>query len=152
MAVPLSQISDWLFATRGKTYGGFTIQAMRSEMTNKERKEHDKAWGFDFGDYNAVSLVYEQQEHPENLVEHPMSRNMKEKLEDFIKQNPGEIATADEDGYTFLHKEVIAGNLTSVEVLLAAGVDKNMQTNQGKTALDLAKQLQWEHLIPLFEK
>jgi uncharacterized protein YegJ (DUF2314 family) len=62
--IPLSQISDWLFAitetkkkgfstlfkssSSSRAYGGFTIQAMRSEMTNQERKEHDNAWGLNF--------------------------------------------------------------------------------------------------------
>ncbi|WP_415326500.1 hypothetical protein [Chryseobacterium sp. MMS23-Vi53] len=46
---------------------------------------------------------------------------------------------------TLLHRETIAGNLTSVEVILKSGVDsgvnKNLKTNNGKTALDFAKQL-----------
>lgn len=150
--VPLNQISDWLFSTRGKTYGGFTIQAMRSEMSSKEKKEHDKAWGLDFGDYNDILLAYEQKEHPENLIEHPMSKNMKDSLIDFLKQNPNELTSKDEFGYGFLHRETIAGNLTSVEVLLASGIEKNMKTNRGKTSLDFAKQLNWEHIIPVLEK
>lgn len=164
VTIPLNQISDWLFAIQGsspkglsklfssslpRAYGGFTIQAMRSEMTNKERKDHDKAWGLDFGDFNEVLLVNEQKEKPENLIEHPMSINMKEKLQDFLKQNPNEIDYQDEDGFSLLHRETIAGNRTSVSVLLEFGVNKEMKTNQGKTALDIAKQLNWEHLIPV---
>ncbi len=168
VTVPLHQISDWLFAItedtpksgflkrfsstpKPKTYGGFTIQAMRSEMTNQERKEHDKAWGLDFGDYNEVLLVHEQKEKPENLTEHPMSKNMREKLIDFLKENPDEIAHSDENGLTLLHKETVAGNLTSVEVLLSAGADKNAKTNHGDTAMDLAKRMNWEHIIPVLE-
>ncbi|MCL1926486.1 MAG: DUF2314 domain-containing protein [Syntrophorhabdaceae bacterium] len=158
--VPLNQISDWLFAIpqnpkdcssapNPRAYGGFTIQVMRSEMTKQERKEHDDAWGFDFGDYNEVLLVCEQKEYPENLIEHPMSKNMGEKLLDFLKEYPNEITSADENGLTLLHRETIAGNLTSVEVLLSAGADKNAKTNLGETALDLAKKLNWEHIIPI---
>ncbi|MCV9933752.1 DUF2314 domain-containing protein [Flavobacterium sp. LS1R47] len=162
VAVPLNQISDWLFAIQGsspkglsklfsssqpRAYGGFTIQAIRSEMTNQERKDHDKAWGLDFGDFNEVLLVNEQKEKPENLVEHPMSKNMKEKLQEFLEQNPDEITFQDEDGFSLLHRETIAGNVTSVAVLLESGANKDMKTNQGKTALDIAKQLKWEHLI-----
>lgn len=164
VVVPLNQISDWLFAIQGSTpkglsklfsspqpraYGGFTIQAIRSEMTNQERKDHDKAWGLDFGDYNEVLLVNEQKEKPENLIEHPMSKNMKEKLQDFLKQNPDEITYQDEEGFSLLHTETVAGNLTSITLLLESGVDKNMKTTQGKTALDIAKQLNWEHIIPV---
>jgi len=152
VTIPLNQISDWLFSTREKTYGGFTIQAMRSEMNNKERKEHDKAWGLNFGDYNDILLVYEQKEHPENLIEHPMSKNSRENLADFIKRHPGEITATDEAGCTLLHRETIAGNLTSVEFLLLSGADKTQKTNQGKTALDFARQLKWEHIIPVLEK
>ncbi len=150
--IPVDQISDWLFCTQGKTYGGYTIQAMRSEMNTKERKEHDNAWGLNFGDYNDILVAYEQKEKPENLIEHPMSGNMKDSLIDFLKQNPDELLSKDEFGYTFLHNETISGNKTSVEVLLQSGMDKNEKTNNGKTALDFARLLNWEHIIPILEK
>ncbi|KFF05484.1 DUF2314 domain-containing protein [Flavobacterium reichenbachii] len=150
VAIPINQISDWLFASQGKTYGGFTIQAMRSEMSEDEREAHDEAWGMDFGDYNDILVVFEQKEKPENLIEHPMSKNMKESLVDFIKNNPNEINGKDELGYTFLHRETIAGNSTSVQILIESGADKNAKTVHGKTPLDYAKELKWEHLIPLF--
>lgn len=167
--VSLDQISDWLFAINSSqkpktglsklfsstpkptTYGGFTIQAMRSEMTNQERKEHDNAWGLDFGDFNTVLLVNEQKENPENLIEHPMSKNMREKFIEFLKEYPDEISNIDEDGLTLLHRETIAGNLTSIEVLLNNGADKNIKSNQGESALDFAKKMNWEHLIPILE-
>ncbi len=167
--VPLYQISDWLYAAysqkpksffsklfssspKPKTYGGFTIQVMRSEMTNKDRKEHDNAWGLDFGNYNDILLVIYQLENPENLKEHPMSKNMRDKLIEFLKEYPDEVTLRDEDGLTLLHKETIAGNLTSVEVLLSYGADKNIKSNQGESALDFAKKMNWEHIIPVLEK
>lgn len=166
--IPLNQVSDWLFAItesrpqkglgkffstspKARVYGAFTIQAMRSEMTVRERKEHDKAWGLDFGDYHEVFIVTEQEGKPENLIEHPMSKNMKEKLLEFVKENPGEVSNRDEQGYTLLHREAIAGNLTAVAVLLAAGADKNAKTNQGETALDFAKKLKWIPIIATLE-
>jgi uncharacterized protein YegJ (DUF2314 family) len=149
--VSVDQISDWLFATRNKTYGGFTIHAMRSSMSEKERKEHDKAWGLNFGDYNDVLVVHEQKEHPENLIEHPMSKNMNDSLTEFLQANPSELTNKDELGYTILHRETIAGNQTSISVLLQAGIDVTAKTNDGKTALDFAKQLNWTHLISLLE-
>ena len=151
IVVPVAQISDWLFATRGKTYGGFTIQAMRSDMTETERVDHDETWGLEFCDHNEVLLVYEQKEHPENVNEHPMSKNMKESLLDFLKQYPNELTAADEKGLTLLHRETIAGNRTSVEVLLAEGANKNATTRGGKTAFDFARQLGWEHIISILE-
>lgn len=167
--VPLNEISDWLFAMtpmtpkpKGlsklfsasaeplpKAYGGFTIQKMRSDMSASERKEHDKAWGLDFGDYNDIEIVHGQKEQPENLIEHPMSRNSKENFVKFLKDYPDEMNYTDENGFTLLHRETIAGNLTSIKILLEAGADKNAQTKNGKTALDYARQLNWEHLIPV---
>lgn len=149
--IPADQISDWLFACQGKTYGGFTIQSMRSQMQDEERKEHDEAWGLDFGDYRDVLVVYQQKEHPENLIEHPMSINMKDSFINFLKQHPQEITHKDDTGYTLLHRETIAGNKTSVEILLQSGADASTRTNSGKTALDFAKQAGWEQIIPLLE-
>ncbi|MBC9931798.1 DUF2314 domain-containing protein [Chitinophaga qingshengii] len=151
ITVPLNQISDWLFAIDDRAYGGFTIQAMRAGMTEEERQDHDEAWGLEFGDYNRILVVNKEEENPENLVEHPMSKNMKPSFVDFLQQNPGELNSADEAGFTLLHKESIAGNLSIVEVLLQQGADTSKQTQSGKTALDFAKQLKWEHLIPVLE-
>ena len=168
--IPLSEISDWLFAMTPtekksklsklfsssstplpKAYGGFTIQKMRADMSPSERKEHDDAWQLDFGDFNEIEVVYEQKEKPENLIEHPMSRNMKEDFVKFLNEYPAELTNIDDNGFTLLHRETIAGNLSSVEVILESGGDKTIKTNEGKTALDYAKQLNWEHLIPVLE-
>jgi uncharacterized protein YegJ (DUF2314 family) len=147
--IPFHEINDWLFSIAGKTYGGFTIQLMRSEMDKKERKQHDKAWGLDFGNPDKILIVYEQDKHPANLIEHPMSGNMKEKLKTFLRQHPDEILKKDESGYTMLHRETIAGNKTCVEILLQMGADINAMTNSGYTASDFARKLDWEHLITI---
>ncbi|HEY9258164.1 DUF2314 domain-containing protein [Chitinophaga sp.] len=149
--VPIDQVSDWLFSTRGNTYGGFTIQQLRSTMSEEERNEHDDAWGLDFGDYNDILLAYQQKEHPENLIEHPMSVNMDESFIEFLKEYPLEITNRDAAGYTLLHKEAIAGNRGSVATLLKFGADKSIQTNSGKTALDFVRQLGWKHIVPVLE-
>jgi len=149
--LPLNEINDWLFAINAKAYGGFTIQVMRSEMGKKERKKHDKAWGLDFGDSDNILLAYEQDKHPENLIEHPMSRNMEESLKDFLAQHPDELTKKDELGYTMLHWETIAGNKSCVEVLLQMGANINAMTNNGLTASDFAKKLEWEHLIIILQ-
>lgn len=147
----LEEISDWLFSLDNKTYGGFTIHLIRSQMSDDERQEHDDAWGLDFGDFNDILVVIDQKEKPENLVEHPMSINMKEKMLEFLQQNPNEISFADDNGLTLLHRETIAGNQTIVETLLELGADKSAKSKEGKTPLDYAKQMNWEHLIPLLE-
>jgi uncharacterized protein YegJ (DUF2314 family) len=147
--VPFSEISDWLFSVAGKTYGGFTIQLMRSEMDKKERKQHDKAWGLDFGDPDKILIAYEQDKYPENLIEHPMSRVIKDKLKALLSQQSDEILKKDESGYTMLHRETIAGNKTCVEILLQMGADIHAKTNSGYTASDFARKLEWEHLIAI---
>ena len=145
----ISEIHDWIISIQGKTYGGFSVQAMRSDMNEVERKNHDHAWGLDFGDCHDILVVYGQKENPENLVEHPMSVNMAEEWRDFFKENPEQITVTNEKGLTLLHREAIAGNKTSIEVLLELGADKTVKTIQGKTALDYAKIMNWEHLIDL---
>lgn len=169
--IPLKHLTDWLFAitpstpkpkglsklfsssspSLPKAYGGFTIQKMRADMSEAERKDHDNAWQLDFGDHNDIHVVNQQKESPENLIEHPMSRNMKDEFVKFLQQYPDEIINTDEDGLTLLHRETIAGNLTIVQAALDAGADKNIQSGKGKTALDYAKEFKWEHIIPVLE-
>lgn len=147
----VSEIDDWMISIQGKTYGGFTVQVMRSEMSDKERRNHDKAWGLDFGDYNEILLVYQQKENPENLLEHPMSKNMAEKMRAFLKENPNEITIEDENGLTLLHKEAIAGNKVNVEILLELGADKAKKSKTNKTALEYAELMNWENLTELLK-
>ncbi len=145
----ITEIGDWMISIQGKTYGGFTVQVIRSGMSDKERESHDNAWGLDFGDYNETLLVFEQKEQPENLIEHPMSKNMADKIREFLKENPNEMTTVDDNGLTFLHKEAIAGNKTSIEILLELGVDKTVKSSNGKTALDYAESMNWEHITEM---
>ncbi len=147
--VPLQQISDWLFVSEDKTYGGFTIQAMRAEMNTKEREAHDNAWGLNFGNYDDILVVRDEKTKPENLIEHPMSTNMGDSLLEYIKENPNELNSKDDNGNTLLHRETIAGNKTSVEVLTKAGALVKEKNNYGKTALDYARMLDWAAIIPL---
>ncbi|MDR2111854.1 MAG: DUF2314 domain-containing protein [Candidatus Accumulibacter sp.] len=149
--IPLDKVADWIFAIDGKAHGGFTVQVMRAGMSKKERREHDRAWGLDFGDPNKTLVAYEQEKHPENLIEHPMCINTKNSAEDFMKKNPGESTSKDELGYTRLHRETIAGNKALVELLLQMGADMNAKTNEGYSALDFARKLGWEHIIPILQ-
>ncbi|ADV50443.1 Protein of unknown function DUF2314 [Cellulophaga algicola DSM 14237] len=140
----INEIGDWMLSIQEKTYGGFTIHAMRSEMDALEREKHDNAWGLNFGDFDDILLVYQQKEHPENLIEHPMSKNMGDNLRSFIKENPNELTVQDENGLSLLHREAIAGNVTTIEILLELGADKNIKSKTNKTALDYAQELNWQ--------
>ena len=151
VSVALNEISDWMLAIQGKTYGGYTIQVLRSNMSEKERKNHDNAWGLDFGDFNYIQVLFEQKEHPENLVEHPMAKNMADQAREFFKENPNEIMVIDENGNNMLHRESIAGNKTTIDILLELGADKTIKNKKGKNAFDYAKQLNWEHIVDAVE-
>lgn len=145
----VNKISDWMLAMSGETYGGFTIHVLRSDMSEEARQQHDNAWGLNFGDFNTILLVHGQKENPENLIEHPMCVNTADQFLEFFKENPEELTIKDEAGYTVLHRQAIAGNKTTVNILLELGADKNAITNNGLTALDYAKKLNWEYIIPI---
>lgn len=151
VTIGINDLSDWVVINDKQSYGGFTIQAMRSDMTEEEKRQHDAAWGLDFGDCHNIQLVYEQKEHPENLIEHPMSANMVEQATQFLTDDPEHVTLKDEYGLTMLHNEAIAGNKSIIEVLLQLGADKSATTNTGKTALDYAKSMGWEHIISILE-
>jgi len=147
----VSGISDWMLSIDRKTYGGYTIQVLRSDMTEEARKQHDDAWGLDFGDYNNILIAHQQEEKKENLIEHPMSKVMEQPARDYFEANLDVVKAADENGVTRLHTETIAGNKIAVEILLELGADKNAKTNTGKTALDYATALNWEHIITVLK-
>lgn len=152
LTVPLAQVADWLMACQDQTYGGFTIQLLRSNMPATERQAHDQAWGLDFGDYNQVNIVIEQNKHPENLNEHPMSINMVERVQEYIQENPLKLNDKDEEGYTLLMRDVIAGNFNIVKTLIGLGADKSLTNSKGKTALDYAVLLDWKPIIQLLRE
>lgn len=149
--VPLSQITDWIFVINGKSYGGFSVQNIRANMSKEERAEHDKAWGIDFGDFKDILVVFDQKQHPENLKEHPLCRVAKDSVAKYIEENRASINDADELGYTLLHHEAVAGNAGIVEILLQNGADKNLLTKNGKRAIDLARNLNWELVVNLLK-
>lgn len=150
--ITLNEVCDWLFASNKRAHGGFTVQAIRAELSAKERAAHDKAWELKFGRYNDILLVNDQKKHPEYLVEHPLSKIMKKKLVSIIKKDPQAIHFKDEAGNTALHRHTIAGNKTYVEVLKAAGAKTGAKNKYGKTALHYARQFNWEHIIPILVK
>lgn len=161
----LEAIEDWMYALRGRVYGGFTIQAMRMQMPPAERKAHDRAWGFEFGDPEVVELVPNWSAKPKKgffrkakpepgdpNAEHPMSVNMAEKLSEEIGKNREAFLTsADPDGLTMLHSMALGGSADGVRVLLAAGADRALTTKRGFTALALAKRMDWPRCVALLE-
>ena len=52
----------------------------------------------------------------------------------------------------FLDDEKFENNVEIMEFLIERGADKNIKSNQGESALDFAKKMNWEHIIPVLEK
>jgi uncharacterized protein YegJ (DUF2314 family) len=148
--IPLDGITDWMYVITGEVYGAFTVNLMRARMDKRERKEHDKAWGRNFGDPEQVRLVPDQ---PSGSVigEHPMSENMAPELEKALKQNPSFLTDLDDRGWTMLHHMSLAGSLAAVKILVAHGADVNAETTNGMTPLRLARTLGWEKVVALLE-
>jgi uncharacterized protein YegJ (DUF2314 family) len=165
------QICDWMYVIAGNVYGGFTVDLMRSRMEKGERKQHDQAWGFDFGDVGVVNLVPPEyigeapakkkslfsgfggsKATPQDYAkvaatEHPMSVNMRESLEESLTENPDMVHQADDRGYTFLHQLSLAGSLDGVDVCLKHGADPKKAAPNGMTPFLLAKCLGWKRVM-----
>jgi uncharacterized protein YegJ (DUF2314 family) len=150
--VPLDQISDWMFAINGEVYGAYTVNLMRSRMSPRERKEHDAAWGLDFGDPEKTRILPWKKKGGRDDDEHPMSEAMAPSLEEQLAKDPSMLRQTDDRGWTFLHQEALAGSLATVKVLLEAGADPNAKTRDGTTPLQLAKLLGWDKVVALLEK
>jgi uncharacterized protein YegJ (DUF2314 family) len=143
---PFEQLTDWMYASRGRAYGGFTVNLMRSRMKGAERQKHDAAWGLDFGDPEKILLTTAGLTDDSDETEHPMSVNMRPSLIQHLQQDPQIVNQPDERGWTFLHRESLAGNATAVEVLLQHGADRTLQTNDGDLAIDLARLMRWQRV------
>ncbi len=144
------QIEDWMYVMGGRVYGGFTIHTMRARMSLTERRAHDEAWGFDFGDPNHVALVPSWTPGADPEAEHPMSENMAQGLAEAIDANPvAFLVEADERGLTTLHSLALGGSAAGVRVLLEKGADPSQRTKSGKTARDFAEQMGWPRVIEL---
>lgn len=166
------QLTDWLYVVSDDVCGGFSIDLMRSRMGGAERKQHDDAWGLDFGEVGIVNVVPPQflgQEKPKKkgllsmfskapppvpqdyaalaAMEHPMSVNMRSSLDEAIGENPALLTEADEHGMTFLHQLALAGSFDGVDICLQRGANPKQPAKNGLTPLALAKSLGWTKVM-----
>lgn len=153
--VRLKEISDWMYAIGGDVFGAFTVNLMRSRMGTRERRDHDAAWGLEFGDPADVRITPEPKDGggatSAEPGEHPMSRTMAQSLKEQLAKQPSLVTAADDQGWTLLHQEALAGSAPTVKVLLAAGADPDAVTDRGLTPADLARSLGWDTVVALLE-
>ena len=162
-----TQLEDWMYVMSGRVYGGFTIQAMRAQMSASERRGHDRAWGLDFGEPSRIELAPNWQEGGKKTLlgrlfggppspadpelEHPMSENMGPSLADAVAKDPAAFFELGPSGLNTLHSLALGGSAACVRVLLAAGADPHLKTKSGKTALELATLMGWPRVVALLQ-
>ena len=170
--ISLREITDWMYASQGKVYGGFTVNHIRSEMSKAERKAHDAAWGLDFGDPAVTRFVppeyigrkppgflarllgrgEESQDAAEvAATEHPMAINMLDSMKDAFRDRDNLVA-ADDNGLNVLHSMSLGGAARGVNVLIRLGADPTVETHHGDTAWRLAKRVGWKNVLKVLEK
>jgi len=148
VTIKLDELCDWIFAINREVYGAFTVNLIRSEMSEEEREEHDKAWGLNFGNPNDIKLVV----NGNISEEHPMSLNMTSSLIKNLKSSNDIIEYRGESKETMLHYEALAGNTSQVKILLEYGIDIDLENINGMKAIDLAKIMQWDNVIKVIEE
>jgi uncharacterized protein YegJ (DUF2314 family) len=170
---PFSRLRDWLMTADGQAYGGFSVNQIRARMGSKERKEHDDAWGLDFGDPATARLEIHREgnakrgflsglfggrakssDQPERFRDHPMCVNMLEKYDAQIAGDPtlARDVLDEETGFTLLHTEALAGNLGMVKLLIAHGADAGKKTAAGRTAAELARGIGWPEIADYLDE
>ncbi|WP_395738822.1 DUF2314 domain-containing protein [Prosthecobacter sp.] len=163
VSVPFSSITDWMMTAGGRAYGGHTVNLMRARMDRSARAQHDQAWGLDFGDPSDIQIeIHRQPKAKKGLFaglfgkaspqasasfsDHPMCVNMLPKVEAQLKADPSLASFIDDQGWTMLHHEALAGNLGIVTLLLRYGADPAARTPSGYTAAELAKKVGWSEV------
>ena len=169
---PFSLLRDWMMTSDGVAYGGFSVNQIRARMNNKERKEHDEAWGLDFGDPAAVRVEIQRtgesksglfsglfgrsksSDKAEGFRDHPMCVNMLEKYGTQIAGDPSLARSVldEESGFTLLHSEALAGNLGMVKLVVAHGADVGQRTKSGRTASELARSIGWPEIADYLDE
>jgi uncharacterized protein YegJ (DUF2314 family) len=48
VSFPLERLSDWFYVYHSKAIGAYTVKLLRTRMTEKERREHDRHYPFSF--------------------------------------------------------------------------------------------------------
>jgi uncharacterized protein YegJ (DUF2314 family) len=149
---PFSHLTDWIITADGAAYGAFTVNLMRSRMSESERRNHDQAWGLDFGNPNEIRTglfggdggAAETLGSEGGFLDHPMCTNMLETFETQLKGDASIARSVDDTGWTLLQRDALAGNFGVVKLLVRYGADLGARTPAaGHTAADLARAIGW---------
>ncbi|MFC7520351.1 DUF2314 domain-containing protein [Xanthomonas populi] len=128
VSAPITDLEDWMYVVDGQVYGGL--------------------FGKLFGSKPAQVAATEQ---APSEREHPMSENMGAKFDEGLRDQPDMVHFRDGAGWTPLQRDAAAGNDQPVSLLRKHGADASLRTPSGKTALDLARQMQWPRSVQLLE-
>ena len=86
-----------------------------------------------------------------DLNEHAMSENSGPSFQKQLQDDPSIASFTDEDGWTLVQREALAGNLTPLKALIEAGSDPHQKNVDGVSALDLARLMKWPRIIQTIE-
>jgi len=140
----IDEISDWMYAISGSVHGAYTVNLMRSRMTPRERRDHDAAWGMNFGDPHTIRMVSEEDHRA-------LCENMASSLKKQLAKDPALLSRTGLHGWTFLHQDASAGSIVMVRALLEAGADPAPKADNGMTPLQLARALGWDEVVAVLE-
>src|SRR5262249_31733750 len=88
--IPPGQISDWMYVLNGDVYGAYTVNLLRSRMGRQELRQHDEAWGLNFGDPHRVRIRADKEQQE-------VCEAMAVSLKDHLAKNSSLVsATSDE--------------------------------------------------------
>jgi hypothetical protein len=143
VTLTLDRIEDWLCALDDDAYGGYSVQVLRSRMSEDERHGHDDAWGLTFPTPDTVRL-------PERSAE--FEHNALNQLTEQIANEPACVTEDDGEGRTLLHLMCLYGRPASVRRLLDAGADPNRKCNRGWTPIEYANAAGWDDVAEEFAR
>lgn len=171
VATTFAQLTDWMMTADGMAYGAYTVNLMRAAMGGRERREHDQAWGLDFGDPSEIRTeIFRDGEKKQGFFgrlfggrqsastttaefrEHPMCLAMLQKIESQLQEDGSIAQSIDNEGWTLLQREALAGNFGVVRLLVRHGAEVRGRTAGGRTAADLARGIGWSEIAAYLDQ
>lgn len=138
VCLPLEQLGDWLCVMGDTVYGAYTVQVIRSRMSEAERVAHDEAWGLPFPSPEKVLIP----KHDET-----MERNLAGMLDEQIAEDSEFLTRTLEEGRTMLHLQALNGRNLIVKKLLELGASPTVRCDRGWTPVDYAQCLGWHDVV-----